>query len=576
MKFTFIQVIVTFVLVCGIGGSVSQVAHAEDSQKVFFHVRHVEETALYIDIGSNFGLHEGMTLPLFRVDPPASSRSNAPSTTLKPIASLKVMIVADSSAVCEILSTSAEVRIGDVGFVAASAKPQLPQNEGSTAAENLPISRGILASPPRSDETTPAAFSVPTSLPQRNTAVRIGFDYDQTQVNAGFRAKEFGFQVQSDMTHIANTNWNFTGYWRSRFRETYSGLNGAQLESLSDRVDRTYHIGLYYESPNSPYIAGFGRLSVPGAPSLPTIDGGYFGRKINPHVTLGAFGGSTPDPTAWDYNPNQRIAGFFTNIETGNFDRIHFSGSEGMAMTAIGWRAARQFAFFENTVSWKGFLWFYNSTQVDAARTSPLNGDKNNTGISFTSSSIRVQPIARFSFGLNHSYLNSLPSFDPNLLGTSLLDKYIFQGFSVDARYELTPRISLFTQVGRAKSITDKKNMWNSMYGVSLGDVLNSGFHADLRYAKFASTFGHGNYEAISLTRTVLGNVQVEFLAGIQSLASNATTNTSSRFVSTSFMRNLGPRLFIETGYTFSRGTTMNYVQWNTAFGYRFGSIRAQ
>ncbi len=90
MKFTFIQVIVTFVLVCGIGGSVSQVAHAEDSQKVFFHVRHVEETALYIDIGSNFGLHEGMTLPLFRVDPPASSRSNAPSTTLKPIASLKV------------------------------------------------------------------------------------------------------------------------------------------------------------------------------------------------------------------------------------------------------------------------------------------------------------------------------------------------------------------------------------------------------------------------------------------------------------------------------------------------------
>jgi hypothetical protein len=576
MKFTFIRVIVTFVLVCNIGGLVSQFAHAEDSQKVFFHVRHVEETALYIDIGRNFGLQEGMTLPLFRVDPSASSRGNAPSTTLKPIASLKVMIVADSSAVCEILNTSAEVRIGDVGFVAATGKPQPSQSDGATAGENIPISRGILASDPQQEQAEPASFTLPTSLPQRNTAVRVGFDYDQTQVNGGFRAREFGFQVQSDMTHIANTNWNFTGYWRSRFRETYSGLNGAQLESLSDRVDRTYHIGLYYENPNSPFIAGFGRLSVPGAPSLPTIDGGYLGRKINHHVTVGAFGGSTPDPTAWDYNPNQRIAGFFTNIETGNFDRLHFSGSQGMAMTAIGWRAARQFAFFENTISWKGFLWFYNSTQVDAARKSPLNGDKNNTGISFTSSSIRVQPVARFSFGLNHSYLNSLPSFDPNLLGTSLLDKYIFQGFSVDARYELAPRISLFTQVGRAKSIADKKNMWNSLYGVSLGDVLNSGFRADLRYAKFASTFGQGNYEAISLTRTLLGNLQVEFLAGIQSLASNATTNTSSRFVSTSFMRNLGPRLFIETGYTLSRGTTMNYVQWNTTLGYRFGSMRPQ
>ena len=91
------------------------------------------------------------------------------------------------------------------------------------------------------------------------------------------------------MTKFAGTNWNFTGYWRSRFRETYSGLNGEQLESLADRIDRTYHIGFYYESPTSPIIAGFGRLSVPGAPSLPTIDGGYFGRKITRHVTLGNF-----------------------------------------------------------------------------------------------------------------------------------------------------------------------------------------------------------------------------------------------------------------------------------------------
>src|SRR5258708_23057043 len=114
----------------------------------------------------------------------------------------------------------------DVEFVAASAKQQLPQSEGSTGVENLPIPRGILASQPRSDQTAPAAFSVPTSLPQRNTAVRLGFDYDQTNVQGGFKERELGFQVQSDMTHIANTNWNFTGYWRSRFRETYSGLNG--------------------------------------------------------------------------------------------------------------------------------------------------------------------------------------------------------------------------------------------------------------------------------------------------------------------------------------------------------------
>ena len=570
MQNTSIRICISFVLVCAFAGIAFQNLRAQDQQRVIFHVRHVEETALYIDIGRNFGLEEGMRLALFHADALATSAGGKQS------AELKVMIVADSSAVCEILNSSSEVRIGDVGFVAAPRISQPLQSEELSQGENRPIVTAFTRGNSRDDKTEAGDIGVPTSLQRRNTAVRIGFDYDQTRVAGGFRASEFGFQVRSDMTQIAGTHWNFTGYWRSRFRETHSGFNGAQLESLSNRIDRTYHIGFCYESPTSPIVAGFGRLSVPGAPSLPTIDGGYVGRKIDRHVTLGFFGGSTPDPTAWDYNPNQRIAGAFTNIEFGDFDRVHLSGAEGIAMTAIRWRAARQFVFFENTVSWKRYLWFYNSTEVDAARTSPLFGDRNHTGISFTSSSLRLQPLQRLNIGLNHSYLNSLPSFDPNLLGTSLLDKYIFQGFSVDARYELPYRISVFTQVGRAKSIADTKKMWNSMYGISLGNVLNSGFHADLRYAKFSSTFGQGNYRAISVSRSLNDSLQVELLAGNQSVTSDLTTNTSSNFVTTSATWNLGPRYFFETGYTWSRGITMNYQQWNTMFGYRFGALRAR
>jgi hypothetical protein len=180
------------------------------------------------------------------------------------------------------------------------------------------------------------------------------------------------------------------------------------------------------------------------------------------------------------------------------------------------------------------------------------------------------------TFGLNHSYSSSLPTFDANLLGTSLLDKYIFQGLSFDVRYELPYRISLFTQLGRSKSIADAKNMWNEMYGVSFGEIFKTGIHADLRYSKFDSSFGQGNYRALSLTRNLKDSFQLEFLGGSQSLISASTTNTSSHFVTASAMWSLGPRYFFETGYTWSRGTTMNYQQWNTMFGYRFGSFRAQ
>ncbi len=491
---------------------------AQTSHQIIFHVLHTEDTSVYIDVGRNSGLDEGegATLLLFHAETAANSGGVVPPGA-KPIAELKVLIVADSSAVCEILNARGDVRIGDLGFITVEGRR--PESEGLIRAKDHPISMAFSDGDPRDDEVQRAISPQPASPGLGHSGGRIGLDYDGTQVKGGFRANEIGFQISSDMTKIAGTNWNFTGFWRGRLRQTDSGLNGSQLESLDNRIDRTYHIGLYYDSPQSAMIGGFGRLSVPGAPSLPTIDGGYVGRKINPHVTLGGFGGSTPDPKAWDYNPNQRIGGIFTNLEAGG---------------------------------------------------------SNNTGISYTSSSLRIQPLRQLSVGIDHSYSNSLPTFDPNLLGTSLLDKYIFQGLSFDVRYELPYRIGLFTQLGRGKSNADAKQMWNQMYGISFGNILHSGFSADVRYSKFNSSFGRGNYQAISISRNLRNGLQVNFLAGSQSLTSAATTNTSSRFVTESVTWSLGPRYFAGFGYTWSQGISMNYQQWDMMFGYRFGTFRGQ
>jgi hypothetical protein len=566
-----------FVFCCIATAFTAHIARADRPRQVLFRVLHVEDTAVYINVGRNFGLREGTQLALYRSQSNADSPGSPPSAVGQPIAELKVLIVADSSAVCEISNSVEEVRIGDTGFVTPTEQSKPSDDDVAVQAEDHPIAMSFSNEDPRVDDVRPATEGPGPTPGPGHTGLRIGLDYDSTKVAGGFHASEVGFQISSDMTKIGGTNWSFTGYWRGRLRQTFSGYDGSQLESLSNRIDRTYHVGLYYESQTSPIFAGFGRLSVPGAPSLPTIDGGYFGTRISEHLKLGAFGGSTPDPSSWDYNPSQHIAGTFVNYEAGDFGRLHLSSTDGIAMTAVHWLVARQFVFFENTVSWKQYLWFYNSTQVDAARTSPVPGaGSNNTGISLTSSSVHVQPVQRLSVGINHSYSNSLPTFDANLLGTSLLDKYIFQGLSFDVRYELPHHIGLFTQFGRAKSIADAKNMWNKMFGVSFGEIMRTGIHADVRYSQFDSTFGKGNYRSISFARNLKQNFQLQFLGGSQSLASPFTSNTSSRFITASAMWTLGPRYFFETGYTWSKGTTMNYQQWNTMFGYRFGSFRSQ
>ena len=105
--------------------------------------------------------------------------------------------------------------------------------------------------------------------------------------------------IRTDITRINGTYWNLNGFWRGRL----NNQSHAGQETIQDLINRTYTIGLTYDNPNSKWVAGFGRLYLPWATSLDTIDGGYFGRRLTQGVTAGIFAGSSPDPTSWNYDP---------------------------------------------------------------------------------------------------------------------------------------------------------------------------------------------------------------------------------------------------------------------------------
>ena len=106
-----------------------------------------------------------------------------------------------------------------------------------------------------------------------------------------------------------------------------------------------------YDNPNSTIVAGVGRLYLPYAPSLDTIDGGYFGKRISKGTTLGVFGGSTPDPSSWDYSPNRVISGAFVNFDGGDFNGVHYSTTAGGGVSMISWNVDRPFVFIEDSQS---------------------------------------------------------------------------------------------------------------------------------------------------------------------------------------------------------------------------------
>jgi hypothetical protein len=538
-----------------------------------FRVKYVGDNTVYIEAGRNADLQEGMKLSVVEAPPDGVVAEGIQYRGYDHVAELVVSSVSDSSAVCDVMTVKGELKVGQAAFLTPESVLSRHQTEQVADEDKYPIVVTFTSGDPLDEEVRQVREAKETQLsPMQRMRGRIGFDYGNTYESGGFSSRQIGLVIDADMQNIGGTYWNFVGAWRGNLGTSSTTLAGAGTQTLTDLVNRTYRIGFTYQNPYSPVTMGVGRMFVPWAPSLSTIDGAYFGRKITPKTTFGFFGGSTPDPSSWSYNPNQHIAGTLVNVEYGSFDHFRMFSTAGVAITSIQWKVARQFAFFENSWSWKRYVSFYNSLQADEARKSPLvNGGSNPTGVSQSYSSLHFQPIKLFGFGVNHNYFRTLPTFDPRLLGTGLLDTFLFQGFSGDVRFDLPKHIGLFASIGKSKTTTDKKGSLNEAYGISMGNIWKTGIFADAHYSKFDSSFGSGKYTALSLSKNLTDALHLQVYGGHQIFNTPLSTNTNSNFVNGVVDWNVGARYFLEGNFGWYRGTALSYTQWSTVFGYRLG-----
>lgn len=546
------------------------------AKRAVFRVKYVSDNTVYLDAGRSSEIQEGMKLSV--VEAPADG---VPADGLRfrgdaHIAELRVVSVADSSSVCDVVSTNGELKAGQMAFLTPESLEDRHLAQTAKDTENYPILVTFTSGDPLDEELRAAEVS--KTIPESPIGVmrgRFGFSYGGIR-ESGMNSTQLGMMIQADMTHIGGTYWNFAGYWRGNFTKSTAGASSGQpTTTLTDLINRTYTLGLTYQNPYSPTTLGIGRLYLPWAPSLSTIDGAYVGRKMNWFTTVGAFAGSTPDPTSWSYNPDQQIVGTFVNFERGNYDGFHLMSTSGLAMTSISLRVARQFAFFENNFSWKQHWAFYSSLQADEARTSPIpGGGSNPTGVSQSYNSVHFQPINFVGFGVNYNYYRSLPTFDPRLIGTGLLDKYLFQGLSGDVRFNLPRHISLYASVGQSKATNDTKKSLNDAFGLTFGNIAHTGLFLDLHYSKFNSSFGSGQYESISLSRNMTEALHLQLLGGQQKFDSALSTNSNAKFVNGVVDWTLNRRFFVEGTVGWYQGTSLNYTQWSTLLGYRLGGLR--
>ena len=541
-----------------------------------FHVKYVSEGSLYIDAGRDADLEEGMKLTVIDAPPDGMINDGIRFRGYPHVAELKLVSLADSSAVCDVISASGELQVGQLAYLTPDSVEDRHLAENAREIEEYPILVSFTSGDPIEPELRSTKVEQPilSDSPMGAMRARVGFGYGDIS-ESGMNSKQLNGMIDADLTHIGGTYWNFNGYWRGTYNTDSLNVNGAGAQTLTDLINRTYHIGFVYDSPYNPNTVGVGRLFLPWAPSLSTIDGGYYGRHFKGFFTAGLFAGSTPDPTSWSYNPDQQIAGSFASMERGSFDGFHSISTAGLAMTFVSLRVARQFAFFENNLSWKRSVSVYSSLQVDAARTSPLpGGGSNPTGISQTYNSAHVQLLRLVTLGVNYNYFRTLPTFDPRLIGTGLLDNYLFSGLSGDVRFDLPRHISLYAAIGQSKASTDAKHAVNDAFGVTFGNLFHTGLALDMHYSKFDSTFGSGEYESASLSKNLTEKLRLQVLGGNQRYTSPLTSNTNAKFINATLDWTIGRKYFVEGLYGWYDGNALSYNQWSTMVGYRWGGLR--
>ena len=546
------------------------IARSDDpSLRTVFRVKYVAEGVAYLEGGRTQGLTEGMKLLVEDSNHPAKQGESVNASDPRIVAELEVSAVADTSSVTDIHSPKRPVKVGDLAYLSTGDAESLVQQRTLSATRQYPVVVSFTEGDTLDEEARQVVPRPP--LPSVNRARgRFGFDSIETFSHGAntVNSTDLGVVFRGDITRIAGTHWNLSGYWRGRLTKE----SAAAQQTLQETLNRTYHLNMTYDNPNSAIVAGFGRLYLPWAPSLDTIDGGYFGVHLSKGTILGVFGGSTPDPSSWDYSPDRVISGAFVNFDGGDYNGFHYSSTSGAGISMINWAIDRPFLFLEDSVSYKRTIAVYESAQFDSPKGNSVTPSPG-PGLGRNFFTLRVNPVSRVELDANYNYFRDVPTFDTTLIGTGLLDKFLFQGFSAGGRVEVLPQIWLSSTLGRSTRSGDATSSINQMYGITFGRVPVLKLRADLHYSRFNSSFGDGHYESFSLSRQVNDRLRLEALIGQQNFGSTLTTANRSRFLTGTVETVLGPHYYLQGIFTTNRGD-LSYDQVMFSIGYRFDNRR--
>src|SRR2546425_1490133 len=222
-----------FAVLLGCSLALSAARAQQPESRPAFRVKYIADGAVYLEGGSGGGLAVGQKLVVKRSGTTAPRSGSGEVQASRIIAQLEVVSVAETSAVCEVRSLNAPLRVGDMATpVIEEGQPQA-QLSGMGASRKYPQLIAFSAGDPLDEE---AREAVPRpQLPEVNRRHgRVGVEYSALAGRNGssMANRQVGLVARMEMTRIGGSYWNFTGYWRGRVDFAFPPPRGGTPEPL--------------------------------------------------------------------------------------------------------------------------------------------------------------------------------------------------------------------------------------------------------------------------------------------------------------------------------------------------------
>src|SRR5262249_22768858 len=125
---------------------------AQTQKASVFKVKYVSDSTLYIDAGRNADIQEGMKLSIINPPPDGLINDGIRFRGYPHVAEANVVSVADTSAVCDVTSSSGELQVGQIAFLTPGSVEDRHLAQSAKEVEDYPVLVGFTSGDPADSE----------------------------------------------------------------------------------------------------------------------------------------------------------------------------------------------------------------------------------------------------------------------------------------------------------------------------------------------------------------------------------------------------------------------------------------